>query len=111
MTDPGAVVRLRTGTEVPVVATRLIIRSLRRLADGGMPEFVALIEARRIAANPAHQPFGRTGETLRGMYLLDESGKMHDVTRDVILAAVEGDEDDPRVVWPFEAGAKPAEGP
>ena len=30
---------------------------------------------------------------------------MHSVTRDVILAAADGDDMDARVVWPFEAGA------
>jgi hypothetical protein len=105
MTDPNALVRLRTGTEVPASTVRPIYLSLHRLADGGMPELLALVEARRIAADPAHQPFGRTGGILRNAYLLDESGKMHSITRDVILAALEGAEDDPRVVWPFEAGA------
>jgi hypothetical protein len=104
--DPNVPVRLRTGTEVHAPTARAIILSLRRLVNGELPELLALIEARQIAADPAHQPFGRTGEILRDLYLLDESGKMHGITRDVILAAVEGDEDDPRVVWPFEAGAE-----
>jgi hypothetical protein len=106
MTDPGALVRLRTGAEVPAPTARAIILSLRRLVNGDLPELLALIEARAVAADPAHQPFGRTGEILRGLYLLDESGKMHGITRNVILAAVEGDEDDPRVVWPFETAGE-----
>jgi hypothetical protein len=105
MTDPSALVRLRTGTEVPAPVARTTFLALDRLANGELTEIMALAEAAAIARDKAHQPFGNTGDILRELDLLDLDGHMHDVTRDVILAAVDGDETDPRVVWPFDVGA------
>lgn len=105
MTDPDALVRLRTGTEVPASAARTTFLALDHLAKGELPEIMALAEAIAVARDKAHEPFGNTGDILRELDLLDRDGVMHSVTRDVILAAADDDDMDARVVWPFEAGA------
>jgi hypothetical protein len=105
MTDPNAPVRLRTGTDVPASAARTTYLALDLLANGQLGEYLALCEAAAIARDKTHRPFGNTGAILREMHLLDAGGVMHAVTRDVILAAVDGDEMNPRVVWPFDADA------
>jgi hypothetical protein len=103
-TDPNALVRLRTGAEVPASAARTAYLALDRLANGELGELMALCEAAAIARDKTHRPFGNTGAVLREAMLLDSGGVMHSITRDVILATVDGDEMNPRVVWPFGGG-------
>lgn len=96
-TEPG-LVRLRTGAEVapPLVIT--ITVALDRLMN---THPVAVYEAVQIARDPAHVPFGKTGPALEELNLIDRRGVMHDATRDVILAATEGDGFDIGFVNPY----------
>lgn len=99
-TEPR-MITLRTGAEVPEPVVKTTLISIVDL-NGNDP--VALFEAYEVAKDQAHVPFGRTGEVLTGMGLLERDGTMHGATRDVILAAIEGYEDfDVRLVSPFPA--------
>ena len=68
-----------------------------------MGSVMALYEARELARDPAHVMWPGTDETLRKFSLIDHGGKMHDITRDVILSAVTGAEMDLNVTWPVDS--------
>jgi hypothetical protein len=100
---PNAMIRLRNGAEAPVSAVRTSWLAIKRLADSGdVTAVMALYEARELARDPAHALWPGTGETLTKWGLLSHDGKMHDITRDVILSAVTGAEMDLGVIWPAE---------
>ena len=99
-TDVNAPVRLRTGAEVPASAARATYIALDLLAKGEMADLMALYEARELAADPQHAMWPGTPERLKALAILDHGGKMHEIVRDVVLAAVEGGAD-VRLVWPF----------
>lgn len=101
MTPEPKVITLRTGAQVPESVARTTLISIVALNTDNP---VALFEAYEVARDKDHQPFGRTGEVLTGMGLLERNGSMHGATRDVILAAIAGYEDfDVRLVSPFAA--------
>jgi hypothetical protein len=103
-TDPNALIRLRNGAEAPASAVRTTWLAVQRLAgDGDMSSIMALYEARELARDPRHALWPGTGETLRKWGLLTHDGKMHDITRDVILSSVTGAEMDLSVQWPADA--------
>lgn len=100
-TVSGDLLRLRNGAEAPVSAVRTTWIAVKHLADSGdMGSVMALYEARELARDPAHPLWPGTDETLRKFSLIDHGGKMHDITRDVILSAVTGAEMDLSVTWP-----------
>jgi hypothetical protein len=94
-------VTLRTGAEVPGPVAGTVTIALERLLD---VHPVALYEAVCIARDKAHVPFGNTGAALEDIGLLQQ-GVMHDATRDVILAATDGDGGALRLVSPYAAEA------
>lgn len=94
-------VTLRTGAEVPGPVVKTVTIALERLLD---VHPIALYEAVCIARDKAHVPFGNTGTALEGIGLLHQ-GVMHDVTRDVILAATDGEGGDLHFVSPYAAEA------
>jgi hypothetical protein len=91
-------VTLRTGAEVSAAAVKSTMIALRRLAEGGMTTALALYEARQLALDPAHDMWPGTAEALTALGLLKDS-RLHDVTRDIVLAAVTeaGDLTDPHL--------------
>lgn len=93
-------VTLRTGTEVPGPIVKTVTIALGWLLD---IHPIALYEAVCIARNKAHVPFGNTGAPLEDIGLLQQ-GVMHDATRDVILAATDGEGGDLHFVSPYAAG-------
>jgi hypothetical protein len=96
-TPEPAVVKLRTGAQVPeplVRTTQLVLESLMNTNP------IALYEAYEIARDPSHVPFGKTGDVLREMSVLADDGSMHGTARDVILASVKIDGLDIRLVSP-----------
>jgi len=91
------IVNLRTGQPTPDVLVRTVTLSLRQLmAD----DPIALFELVEICRDPAHEPFGLTGPHLRAMGMLGSDGRVHDATREIVLASVEGDGFDLRLVNP-----------
>lgn len=96
-TEPG-VVTLRTGVEMPDALVRAVNRALARLKNTNP---IALYEAVEMARDPSHVPFGKTGDVLRELYLLEPDGSMHGATRDAIRALTEADGFDVRLVSPY----------
>ena len=92
-----SVVTLRTGAEVPEPLVKVTLIALGRLLDS---DPIALYEAWELARDPAHVPFGKTGDVLRELSLTDGSGRMYGTVRDVILAAVKIDGLDIRISDP-----------
>ena len=78
---------LRTGAEVPDSLTPVVMLSLKKLAAD---DPIALFELVELARDPSHKLFGNTGSTLKELALVDGRGKLHGLTRDVILAAAAG---------------------
>lgn len=103
-TGSGDLLKLRNGAEAPRNAVMTSWLSVKHLMDsGGMNDLMALYEARELARDPSHRLFPGTAETLREYSLTDRDGRLHDVTRDVILSSVLGDETDLSVTWPADA--------
>lgn len=98
------VVELRTGAEVPEPLVATTVLALEALMDTNP---IALYEAVEIARNPSHVPFGKTGDALRGLSLLDGSGQMFSTARDIILAATDGGDFDIRLVSPYASTTDP----
>ena len=93
-------VALRTGREVPDGLVQPVLLSLGLLAEHSP---VALYELAMLARDPWHRLFGNTGQLLTELGLVDQAGKLHDATRDVVLATVEGDGLDMCLVSPYAA--------
>ena len=94
------VITLRTGAEVPEPVITPVTLALHALEDSNP---IALYEAACMARDRSYVPFGNTGAVLEGIGLLQRGGTMHDATRDVILAAIDGEDLDLRLVSPFAA--------
>lgn len=100
--DPNAPVKLRGGATVPAPIARTTFITLEKLSTGDITDVLSVYEAKALAADPGHDMWPGTAECLQAYKLLDANGKMHESVRMVVLAAVEGDAEDMRVVWPFE---------
>ena len=90
------VVTLRTGKEVPSMMVNVTLISLNHLYE---TNGVALYELVMLARDSSHQLWGGTGDVLEGLGLT-QGGRLHDITRDVVLAATEGEEMQMRLVDP-----------
>lgn len=81
-------VTLRTGAEAPASVVRVVMLSLDKLMD---THPIAVYELAEACRDPQHVMFGRTGEVAAEIGLIelrdDGTAEMHDVTRDIILAA------------------------
>ena len=102
-TGPNAPLTLRNGSQAPRSAVMATWLAVKKLAGGDMGGVMALYEARELARNPAHELWSGTDATLRNYGLISHDGKMHDITRDVILSSVLGDGTDINVTFPVAA--------
>ena len=65
----------------------------------GLLSFTTLFKEKPIVAyelvmkcrDPNHKLFGRSGEVLKSLALLEADGQPHDVLRDIVLSATSGD--------------------
>lgn len=80
--------RLRTGEDVLSLMVAVTVESLRRLMR---ERPVDLHEAVEKARNPGHRFWGQSGERLAADGLVNSDGTMHEQIRSIILAAVEGE--------------------
>lgn len=62
---------------------------------------IGLYELRQKARDPEHQFFGDYERSLKDLAMLQEDGTLHDVTKAVVLSAIEGEDLDPRLVNPI----------
>lgn len=82
-------VTLRTGAEVPVPALSITRISLDELME---QDPVALVELVELARNPGYTVFSdNVTKALSDAGLLNSAGRLDNVTRDIVLASVEGD--------------------
>jgi hypothetical protein len=93
---------LRTGTEVPDGLTAPTMLSLEKLWEENP---VALYELVQLARDSSHVLFGGTGGVLRKLALIEPDGELHGVTRDIVLAATEGNGFDLCLRSPYAEGA------
>lgn len=89
MTDMPETLMLRNGVEA---ATAVVVVTFTHLKKMFHEEPLCFWDAVMIARDPNYQPFGTNGHKLVGWGILDNDEKtMHAAIREVILAAVEGD--------------------
>ncbi len=84
----GMGVTLRTGVESHgglVTVTMLALKALMEANPIALYEFVELCRDRN------HRLFGNTADILSGRNLIEGDGQPHDATREIVLAAAEGD--------------------
>ncbi len=81
-------IRLRTGDELPSMIVTATHATLQDLLAGDALSKIALVEAYRVATDPAHTPFPSAGELLRELEFLDEDGRMPNSVGQVILASL-----------------------
>lgn len=89
-------IALKNGSSEPsplVASTLLSLRSMM------LQEPIAFYEAVQIARNPSHVPFGNAAEKIDAYGLL-QGGRMHESVRNIIQAAVEGDDFTLKLVRP-----------
>jgi hypothetical protein len=96
---------LKNGSYVPVPVANVIYLSLQSLSKQNP---IALYELAMKARDNNHRLFGNTGEVLKELALLDSDGSIHDLTRDVVLSAIEGEGLDLKLVSPFKPEQKQA---
>ena len=98
-------VTLRTGTVEVAALVSVITMTLRTLLEENPITFYEAVE---LARNPHHKVWGASKDELRGLGLCDDADVdasndmfMHSSTRDIILASVEGEGTEMRLVNPI----------
>lgn len=96
-------VKLRTGYEAvkPVlIATKM---SIDALLEKGMAGFTALYDLREIAKDSSYiqKVFPSNLKMLQDLALVDGNGTVHDEIRQVVLALIDGDGIDMKIVNPL----------
>jgi|SRR5712671_5342073 len=103
MNSAERVVTLTNGAEMPTVLVTTTLLALRALMAEG--HGLAVYEARELARDRAHRPFGNTGDVLasRGLAqrLADGTYELEGAVRDIVLCAVQGEDLDTRIGNPL----------
>jgi len=86
--DKGAVV-LKNGAKVPEAALLSAMINLRALINENPSALKELLQKCR---DPKHKMLGNTQETVEKLGLIDESGSVHAITKNVVLSAVQDDD-------------------
>jgi hypothetical protein len=99
-------VTLRTGAEEPDATVKVVYSSLRAMMDPN-PEhntrpgdFLALFDLASKCRNRDYQFFGNNEALLVERGLVQPGGRIHDSVRNVVLASVEGEGMEMRLVNP-----------
>lgn len=83
--------QLNTGAVVPSPVILTVMTALHTLIDSGdLTDIMALYDIRKLAENPDYVMNQAQKQRLTNIGLL-QNGKLHDATRDVVLAAVSSD--------------------
>lgn len=83
-------IQLRTKIDVPEPVLRTTTISLDALYDKGFHGLLAAIDLYEFAQDSSFALPTASRELLVGIGLLDSVGRLHDVTRDIVLASFEG---------------------
>ena len=102
---PANMVTLKNGETVPKQLVNVMVISLEELIK---EDFIAFYELVMACRDHNHVTYGDTHEVLERLALIegrDDSGKVriHDLTRSVVLSAVEGKDFQMRLVNPIAA--------
>ncbi|MFD6356643.1 hypothetical protein [Nocardia tengchongensis] len=88
---------LRTGVEIPTPLVRTTYLNLQLLMEKNPIAFYELVT---LARKPDHQLFPGTESALDDLHFTDGSGRLHTACRDLVLAAVDG-EDESMTLLPY----------
>jgi len=89
--------QLRSGASEPDVLVEATMMALDNLLELHPIAFYELVMKAR---DPRHECYGNTGQLLKSLNLLESSGFIHGAIRDVILAAVDGEDREMTLVSP-----------
>jgi len=90
MTTEPVMVTLRDGTQIAEPTLRAVMVNLE---DFSQTEPVAFYELAEMCRDPAHVPFGNTGDKMIARGFLDRTGHVQTTVQHVVLSALRGDGD------------------
>lgn len=82
-------IKLRNGAEESKAIVGAVIMSLNELLKKGMSGMLAAYDLVQVCRGVG-KPFGKNGEILRDLSLLQPDGNVHDSIKNVILSATRG---------------------
>lgn len=101
-------VKLTNGSEENAQQVNATMRSLRKLMNAG--HGLRVYELRELCRNPNHELFGNAGGWLAKTHLIayyEGKGWVDASIRNIVLAAVVGEDADMRIVNPIAKGGTP----
>ena len=88
------VVTLKNGTQEAKQLVAVVMMSINGLVDEGLGGALALYDLAKMAEpGSTYQPFGKNGDTLRDLNLIDADNNMHDSIKNIVRSAVEFSDD------------------
>ncbi|MDP3730644.1 MAG: hypothetical protein Q8R14_03860 [Candidatus Omnitrophota bacterium] len=100
-------ITLKNGATEIEVAVRVVMMSLDLLIQQKPIVFYELVMKAR---DPNHKFFGRSEEDLMALSLVERDGELYDITRNIVLSAVEGEDLNMRLVSPIAESRLSASG-
>lgn len=88
--DPNRMVLLKNGGEAPMSAVTTTMVSLEEMMTGSVPTMLAVYDLAEHCKTGA-EVTGRSRELLISYGFMSQEGTVHDVTKDVILSAAQGE--------------------
>ena len=100
-------VKLKNGSEEPTLAVATIMLSLKHLMkpSENVGNILAFCDLAMKCRNPDYQVSGQALDTLQRLGLLESDGGVHDITKNIVLSAAEGDGIDMKLVSPIASSA------
>jgi len=91
MNDPTKTVMLKNGTEACLPLVTVTMFSLNKLIEDG--KIIVVHELVQLCRNHDHVPWGKTGEDLKALSLVEnrDGWHVHDGIRDIVLSAANGE--------------------
>ena len=90
MNDPLELLKLKNGGEAPAAAVWATMTSLKAMMTSGLPSMFAVIELADHVRRDKRIP-DATRALLVQRGLMEPDGSIHDIVRDVILSAAQGE--------------------
>lgn len=91
MSDPLEMKQLKNGGEAPASAVWTTMISLKdMMTGGGIPSILAVVDLAEYCRN-GKEITGRSRDLLVQRGLMKDDGRVHDIVRDVILSAGQGE--------------------
>lgn len=90
MSDPNVMLKLKNGSEAPKSAVDVIMLSLRTMLTSDIPSMLAVVDLVEYCRHGT-EITGKSLKILKAYGLVENDGRVHDVTRDVVLSSAMGE--------------------